>query len=300
MINSNNQSIIGNTNTENTNTIISTAILMAALETNSKAPKLTKALSEVQGKIRGLRKDAVGQVGGGTKVGYLSGDKLVENLIPVLSEKGILISTSVIRTYSQDRIVTTKSGEKLKYEFEGILHYQFIMGEEIVQGQYPVAGDQFDDVAKAMGTALTYSDRYFLMKYFKISTDKDDADAKDNDEGEGKTTVKKAVKVANMSNTQKLEKPVAKATTKKTVKKTIPAPREKETTNPGVSKEFDPATEIKTFISNNREIHESLLNACKLFLKNSNKTRVAQLNVDEGKALMMTLETLAKNNKEVK
>src|SRR5699024_10474530 len=37
---------------------------------------------------------------------------------------------------------------------------------------------QQDDVSKAHGTGLTYAERYFLMKFFNIPTDEDDADAK--------------------------------------------------------------------------------------------------------------------------
>lgn len=35
-----------------------------------------------------------------------------------------------------------------------------------------------DDASKAYGTALTYAERYFLLKFFNIPTDEDDADAK--------------------------------------------------------------------------------------------------------------------------
>lgn len=41
------------------------------------------------------------------------------------------------------------------------------------------ATGQQDDPAKAYGTALTYAERYFLMKFFNIPTDEDDADAKE-------------------------------------------------------------------------------------------------------------------------
>jgi hypothetical protein len=39
-----------------------------------------------------------------------------------------------------------------------------------------------DDASKALGTALTYSERYLLMKQFNIPTDEDDADAKQKKE----------------------------------------------------------------------------------------------------------------------
>ena len=38
---------------------------------------------------------------------------------------------------------------------------------------------QQDDISKAFGSALTYSERYFLLKYFGLPTDEDDPDGKD-------------------------------------------------------------------------------------------------------------------------
>ena len=37
-------------------------------------------------------------------------------------------------------------------------------------------------MSKAHGTGLTYAERYFLMKFFNIPTDEDDADAKEKQE----------------------------------------------------------------------------------------------------------------------
>ena len=51
--------------------------------------------------------------------------------------------------------------------------------EEQFEVTFYAVGQQ-DDVSKAHGTALTYAERYFLMKFFNIPTDEDDADAKQN------------------------------------------------------------------------------------------------------------------------
>ena len=48
--------------------------------------------------------------------------------------------------------------------------------------EVPFFAGQQDDVSKAHGTALTYAERYFLMKFFNIPTDEDDADAKQKQE----------------------------------------------------------------------------------------------------------------------
>lgn len=53
--------------------------------------------------------------------------------------------------------------------------------EEQLEVSFYSVGQQ-DDVSKAHGTALTYAERYFLMKFFNIPTDEDDADAKQKQE----------------------------------------------------------------------------------------------------------------------
>lgn len=212
------------------------AILQASFETNSKAPNLAKALAEVQGEIRGIKKNKVSQATGAS-VSYLDGNKLYENLLPALSNRNVLVSTSVYPISNEPRNVTTKNAEvKTKFLFKGILHFQFILDSEVIQGVYPVEGDQFDDTSKSMGTAITYSDRYFLMKYFKIETDKDDADAKD---AEGKAVAPKQQATPVVA--------TAPAEVKKTVAKTKPA-SEKEVAivtavavKPSIKEETKPA-----------------------------------------------------------
>ncbi|HDY9908796.1 TPA: ERF family protein, partial [Staphylococcus aureus] len=53
--------------------------------------------------------------------------------------------------------------------------------EEKIESSIFAIGQQ-DDPSKALGTALTYSERYFLMKFFGLPTDEDDADAKQKKE----------------------------------------------------------------------------------------------------------------------
>ena len=62
--------------------------------------------------------------------------------------------------------------------------------EEQFEVTFYAVGQQ-DDVSKAHGTALTYAERYFLMKFFNIPTDEDDADAKEKQEKYSKPNVQK-------------------------------------------------------------------------------------------------------------
>lgn len=150
-------------------------------ELNKGAGSLAKDISDIQEKIRGIKKDKLGNAGG-TKVGYVGGDKVLETIMPELASRNILLHTSVVPGSVKNihRIAETRNGQKIIFDYSAIMHFQFIKGDEIIQGFYSVEGNQFDDTAKAKGTGETYSERYFLLKYFKIETDKDDSDAKDN------------------------------------------------------------------------------------------------------------------------
>lgn len=164
---------------------------------NKGAGTLAKDISDIQGKIRGIKKDKLGNAGG-AKVGYVGGDKVLETIMPELASRNILLHTSVVPGTVKNiyREVETKNGKKVIFDYSATMHFQFIKGEEIIQGFYSVEGNQFDDTAKAKGTGETYSERYFLLKYFKIETDKDDSDAKDNGTSPVKTQVAKVPAVA--------------------------------------------------------------------------------------------------------
>ena len=74
---------------------------------------------------------------------------------------------------------TRKEGNQYIVELD--LNYKWINGDnptEILEIPYFTAGQQ-SDASKALGTALTYGNRYFLLKMFNLATDEDDADAKE-------------------------------------------------------------------------------------------------------------------------
>jgi len=49
-------------------------------------------------------------------------------------------------------------------------------GKEFIIVPWAAFGEDRNDISMAMGKALTYSNRYFLLKYFNIPTGKDDPD----------------------------------------------------------------------------------------------------------------------------
>lgn len=57
-----------------------------------------------------------------------------------------------------------------------------IESDESHRVPWRIEGEHDNDLAQAFGSGLTYSERYFLSKYFKVPTDKDDPDSKQRTE----------------------------------------------------------------------------------------------------------------------
>ena len=87
-------------------------------------------------------------------------------------------------TENEEIIETINAKGKTEHIVKLKLTYKWINADnpqEVLEVPFFAVGQQ-DDVSKAHGTALTYAERYFLMKFFNIPTDEDDADAKQKQE----------------------------------------------------------------------------------------------------------------------
>lgn len=157
------------------------------LNMNNNTQKISAKIATVQGKIKGLKKDSKSNVTASQTYLYLGGDKLYTELTKLLEEQKIALNTTMVpgtlkaKRHEYEKIGNNsgKPRKIISYDITSEWQFQFIDVEsgEILQGFFPMLGSQDNDIAKAYGTARTYSDRYFLMKYFMIATDKDDAEA---------------------------------------------------------------------------------------------------------------------------
>jgi len=137
---------------------------------------LYEKLIEVRKSVPYLKKDAKGHqyeyVSGATVLGHLKAkmDELKILLIPELCD-----NTNITETPKK----SSKGKDIIDYTLSGCMTYVFINAEkpeETIRVPFAFFGTQ-DDISKAFGSALTYSERYFLLKFFQIPTDKDDPDA---------------------------------------------------------------------------------------------------------------------------
>ena len=135
----------------------------------------TKLLS-LQKAVVGLTKDK-----NGNSYQYVSGDKLLGVVRPQMDKLGLLLIQEVVdSSYTrQDYTLYDRNGNpKPKSEMFCALKLKFTWVDtetgEKVECFWASSGQNNWD--KGLGSALTYGERYFLLKFFHIATDKDDVD----------------------------------------------------------------------------------------------------------------------------
>ena len=132
----------------------------------------------IQTKVSGLAKDKKGN-----NFSYVTGDKLLSFIKPLMNEQGLLLKQEVL---SIDNIqVDYKTGigtqyEKSKSEINSkvMMRFTWVDCETGDKDENLFGANGQNDWDKGVGSALTYGERYFLLKYFHIATDEDDVDAK--------------------------------------------------------------------------------------------------------------------------
>lgn len=134
---------------------------------------LYQKIVEVRKSIGGIYKDNTAGKGSKFSYNYVSESQILSKISDEMDNQNLLLIPSI--THREMR----KEGNQYIVELD--LNYKWINGDnptEILEIPYFTAGQQ-SDASKALGTALTYGNRYFLLKMFNLATDEDDADAKE-------------------------------------------------------------------------------------------------------------------------
>lgn len=136
------------------------------------ANSLYKKLLTLQQAVVGLTKDKKGN-----SYDYVSGDKILGIVRPQMDKLGLLLTVDVMRAEYARQDYQTKNGAKSEMFCTLELKFTWIDTDsgETLSNQWASSGmNGFD---KSLGSALTYGERYFLLKFLHIATDKDDVDA---------------------------------------------------------------------------------------------------------------------------
>lgn len=138
--------------------------------------KLLGKLLELQQSVRGLLPDSTGGTG---NYRYVSGAKLLGIVRPKMDELGLLLKSEILEVTNTRTDYTVGRDARPKAEMHTCLRMRFTW-IDTESGEREVcewAANGQNDWDKGAGSAMTYGERYFLMKFFHIPTDEDDVDA---------------------------------------------------------------------------------------------------------------------------
>lgn len=110
---------------------------------------------------------------------YTTGSTVLNKIRPIMNELGLLLNQEVTEIVNNRMDYTLKNGNN-KSEILTTIQIRFTWidtetGETLTSN---FAANGQNDWDKGLGSALTYAERYYLLKFFHIPTDEDDVDAK--------------------------------------------------------------------------------------------------------------------------
>ena len=135
-----------------------------------------KKLLTIQQKVNGLGKEKKGN-----NYEYVTGSKVLSEIKPLMNELGLILKQEVI-SIDNDRM-DYKTGIGTQYEkpkseilSKVMMKFTWIDCETGDKDENLFGANGQNDWEKGLGSALTYAERYFLLKFFHIATDEDDID----------------------------------------------------------------------------------------------------------------------------
>lgn len=170
---------------------------------------LYKKLLEIQKKVNGFKKDKKS-----FGYDYVSGSKVLEYIKPLMNEYGLILKQEItsIENTRQDYL-SAKGAQKNEILSKVMMRFTWIDCEtgEVDVNEFGANGQ--NDWEKGLGSALTYAERYFLLKFFHIATDEDDIDNADRKTSAGvplETAIREAKTLADLTTLYNKYKPTDK------------------------------------------------------------------------------------------
>lgn len=128
-------------------------------------------LLKIQQKIHGLGKDKVTY-----NYKYVTGDKLLGEIKPMMNELNLILKQEILSIENSRQDYQVKNGSKSEILSKVMMKFTWIDCETGEKDENLFGANGQNDWEKGLGSALTYGERYFLLKYFHIATDEDDID----------------------------------------------------------------------------------------------------------------------------
>lgn len=136
-----------------------------------KKQNIYEKLLEIQKRINGLGKDKKTY-----SYSYVTGAKILSEIKPMMNDLGLILKQEVISIENSRQDYETKKGSKSEILSKVDMKFTWIDCETGEKDENLFGANGQNDWEKGLGSALTYAERYFLLKYFHIATDEDDVD----------------------------------------------------------------------------------------------------------------------------
>ena len=141
-------------------------------------------LHAIQSEINGLGKDKATNT-----YRYVTGDKVLSHIKPLMKEHKLLLKQEVLSIENTRQDYTVGVTQQLpngrpKSEINSkvMMRFTWVDCETCEKDENLFGANGQNDWDKGVGSALTYAERYFLLKFFHIATDEDDIDNPDRKE----------------------------------------------------------------------------------------------------------------------
>lgn len=108
---------------------------------------------------------------------YVDGNQVLSEIRPLMNSAGLLLKQEVL-SISNERYDYVTSKGAAKTEVLSTLQMRFTWVDSVTgeKDENLFCANGMNDFDKGVGSALTYGERYFLLKFFHIPTDQDDVD----------------------------------------------------------------------------------------------------------------------------
>lgn len=112
----------------------------------------------------------------GFNYSYTKGSTVLNKIRPKMNELGLILKQEVTGITSVRCDYTTKNGSKSEMLATVLMRFTWVDTETGEKDENEFGATGMNDFDKGFGSALTYAERYFLLKYFHVPTDEDDVD----------------------------------------------------------------------------------------------------------------------------
>ena len=161
-----------------------------------KTLNIYQKLHNIQAHIIGLGKDK-----SANSYRYVTGDKVLEHIKPLMNDLGLILKQEIISIDNERQDyrvgVNQQSPEgrpKSEILSKVMMRFTWVDVETGEKDENLFGANGQNDWDKGVGSALTYGERYFLLKFFHIATDEDDIDNPDRKKEDAPTPQPTATK----------------------------------------------------------------------------------------------------------